>query len=534
MPEADRNDTATYLAQRTQLGSGNTREAVAPRNRGLVGADPAAGRRARRQFAAPRGATWPGRAEERVSPRRPGTSSVQYLADAGEQGDPNDRPLLLDQQTSNQPGPEDDQGPAELRGPKRDELWTTPDTKAATLAPYLDAWRHKVERIGTIHFPTAARHRWRRRPTRSSRWALRADGTLDKAVIRRSSGSGAGQCGAADAQAGRPFDPFPPDLAREHQVLRFVYEWQWTRRAAASQRFLEPAAAHPHTGAMGGKSITVTGGFRASAAARRSRKSAQNSLTNHLLIAMPSLSDPNFSQTVALICEHTEKGALGIVLNKPLPMRLSDVLSQMKLEPTTSTSPRSRYCAAAPCNTDRGFVLHRPGGKWDHTHKVSDTIQVTTSRDVLAAMARGEGPVGRVHRSRLRELGSGQLEREMRENAWLTVPVDAARGVRTAVRGALGRRVATAGHRRRAAEPRRQAAWPAALQRRRSATRCRPTVLAFDFGLKRIGIAVRDTLTATAAPRPAVAVISSGPTGTPSQREVRMLSPQAARGRSAV
>ena len=115
-------------------------------------------------------------------------------------------------------------------------------------------------------------------------------------------------------------------------------------------------------------------------------------LTNHLLIAMPSLIDPNFAQTVALICEHTDRGALGIVLNKPLPMRLSDVFTQMKLEPSTENIATQSVLRGGPVHTDRGFVLHRPGGQWDHTHKVSETIQVTTSRDVLAAMARGEGP----------------------------------------------------------------------------------------------------------------------------------------------
>src|ERR1700745_1412131 len=87
-----------------------------------------------------------------------------------------------------------------------------------------------------------------------------------------------------------------------------------------------------------------------------------SSLTNHLLIAMPSLADPNFSQTVALICEHTERGALGIVLNKPLPMKLSDVLSQMKLEPSTDLIAGLPVLRGGPVNTDRGFVLHRPGG----------------------------------------------------------------------------------------------------------------------------------------------------------------------------
>jgi putative transcriptional regulator len=153
-------------------------------------------------------------------------------------------------------------------------------------------------------------------------------------------------------------------------------------------------------------------------------ESPPGSLTNHLLIAMPQLSDPNFAQTVALICEHTDKGALGIVLNKPLPMKLSDVLSQMKLEPSTEDIGAQPVLRGGPVHTDRGFVLHRPGGQWDHTHKVSDTIQVTTSRDVLAAMAKGEGPSDAFIALGYAGWDSGQLEREMKENAWATMPVD--------------------------------------------------------------------------------------------------------------
>ena len=154
-------------------------------------------------------------------------------------------------------------------------------------------------------------------------------------------------------------------------------------------------------------------------------ESPPGSLTNHLLIAMPQLSDPNFAQTVALICEHTDKGALGIVLNKPLPMKLSDVLSQMKLEPSTEDIGAQPVLRGGPVHTDRGFVLHRPGGQWDHTHKVSDTIQVTTSRDVLAAMAKGEGPSDAFIALGYAGWESGQLEREMKDNAWASMPVDA-------------------------------------------------------------------------------------------------------------
>ena len=157
----------------------------------------------------------------------------------------------------------------------------------------------------------------------------------------------------------------------------------------------------------------------------RAEDSDFSSLTNHLLIAMPSLTDPNFAQTVALVCEHTDRGALGIVLNKPLPMRLSDVFSQMQITPSSEAIAAQPVLRGGPVQIDRGFVLHRPGGHWDHTHKVSETIQVTTSRDVLAAMARGEGPEDAFIALGYAGWDSGQLEREMLDNAWISVPVDA-------------------------------------------------------------------------------------------------------------
>jgi putative transcriptional regulator len=152
--------------------------------------------------------------------------------------------------------------------------------------------------------------------------------------------------------------------------------------------------------------------------------STLNSLANNLLVAMPSLADGHFAQSVTLVCEHSDKGALGIVLNKPLEMKLGDVLAQMKLdaaEPKTAELPVLR---GGPVHTDRGFVLHRPGGAWDSTHKISEQVQVTTSRDVLAAIARGEGP-----RDAFIALGyagwePGQLEQEILDNAWLSLPVN--------------------------------------------------------------------------------------------------------------
>jgi putative transcriptional regulator len=146
-------------------------------------------------------------------------------------------------------------------------------------------------------------------------------------------------------------------------------------------------------------------------------------LSNQLLVAMPSLADSDFVQTVTLICEHSERGALGIVLNKPMNMKLGDVLAQMKMEPEHAAVGERVVLRGGPVHTDRGFVLHRPGGDWDSSHRVSDSVQVTTSRDVLSAMARGTGPQDAFIALGYAAWESGQLERELMDNSWLTVPM---------------------------------------------------------------------------------------------------------------
>jgi len=146
-------------------------------------------------------------------------------------------------------------------------------------------------------------------------------------------------------------------------------------------------------------------------------------LSNQLLVAMPSLVDGNFAQTVTLICEHSERGALGIVLNKPLTMKLGDVLSQMKMEPEHAAVGEQAVLRGGPVHMDRGFVLHRPGGHWDSTHRISEAVQVTTSRDVLSAIARGTGPQDAFIALGYAAWDAGQLEREMLDNSWLTVPM---------------------------------------------------------------------------------------------------------------
>ena len=147
-------------------------------------------------------------------------------------------------------------------------------------------------------------------------------------------------------------------------------------------------------------------------------------LTNQLLVAMPGLDDPDFAQSVTLICDHSERGALGIVVNKPLTMTVGEVFEQMKLASTDTHQVARPVLRGGPLLRDRGFVVHRPGGRWDSTHRISDQVQVTTSRDVLDAMARGEGPQDAFVALGYAGWDAGQLERELLDNAWLTLPFD--------------------------------------------------------------------------------------------------------------
>jgi len=147
-------------------------------------------------------------------------------------------------------------------------------------------------------------------------------------------------------------------------------------------------------------------------------------LTNQLLIAMPNMGDPNFAQTVALVCDHSPRGALGLILNKPLPMRMGEIFEQLEIEISVGPLRERQVLRGGPMQTDRGFVVHRAGGEWDSTLKVSELLHVTTSRDILAAMARGQGPNEAVVALGYAGWDGGQLEHEIRANAWLSAPVD--------------------------------------------------------------------------------------------------------------
>ena len=157
--------------------------------------------------------------------------------------------------------------------------------------------------------------------------------------------------------------------------------------------------------------------------------SSGSPLTNQFLIAMPNMADPNFSRTVTFLFDHSEKGAMGIVINRPTRMQLAEVFQQLKLPCTNEIAERQFVLQGGPVQIEQGFVIHRSdksgnGGNWEYSVQVSDTIQITTSRDILASMARGEGPDGALVALGYAGWGAGQLEAELTANSWLTVAVD--------------------------------------------------------------------------------------------------------------
>lgn len=150
------------------------------------------------------------------------------------------------------------------------------------------------------------------------------------------------------------------------------------------------------------------------------------SLSNQFLIAMPTLHDPNFFHSVTYICEHTEDGAMGIVINHPMNLHLGDVLEQMKIPIDNPAAATQILFLGGPVQPERGFVIHYPIGNWDSSLRINDDIAITTSRDVLAAIAQGRGPEKMLVALGYAGWGPGQLEKEIAENAWLYCPVDQA------------------------------------------------------------------------------------------------------------
>lgn len=151
-------------------------------------------------------------------------------------------------------------------------------------------------------------------------------------------------------------------------------------------------------------------------------------LTNHFLIAMPTLADPNFSRTLTYLCEHNANGAMGIIVNRPLDLNLGVIFERVSM-PLVPSEQRAKYnnlpvFFGGPIQTDRGFVLHRPAGRWQSTLNVTDKVGLTSSRDILQSMSEEGEPSDILVSLGYSGWKAGQLEWELSQNSWLTVAAD--------------------------------------------------------------------------------------------------------------
>lgn len=146
------------------------------------------------------------------------------------------------------------------------------------------------------------------------------------------------------------------------------------------------------------------------------------SLSGQLLIAMPNMLDPSFAGSVVYLCEHSGKGAMGLVINRPTDLDIHNLLEKIDLEIEANLPTHFPVMMGGPVASERGFVLHTQPLDWNSSLKVNDELSLTTSRDILEAVARGEAPGKWLITLGYAGWGEGQLEEELAQNAWLTVP----------------------------------------------------------------------------------------------------------------
>lgn len=153
---------------------------------------------------------------------------------------------------------------------------------------------------------------------------------------------------------------------------------------------------------------------------------ANRSFANHFLIAMPGMHDPNFARGVTLLFQHNDDGAMGIMINRRSDFTLGEIFAQMHIANESTDLAAQPVLLGGPVQPERGFVVHDDTREWGSSLRVHERLAVTTSRDILDAMARGKGPARALMALGYAGWGAGQLEAELAENAWLTVPADEA------------------------------------------------------------------------------------------------------------
>jgi putative transcriptional regulator len=144
-------------------------------------------------------------------------------------------------------------------------------------------------------------------------------------------------------------------------------------------------------------------------------------LKHQFLIAMPAMVDPNFSGSVVYICDHSERGALGLVINRPTELTLETLFDRIDLKLEIAPIKALPVYFGGPVQTERGFVLHGPPQSYSSTLPITEEVSLTTSKDVLEAVAGGGGPDKMLVTLGYSGWGAGQLESEIAANAWLTV-----------------------------------------------------------------------------------------------------------------
>jgi len=149
-------------------------------------------------------------------------------------------------------------------------------------------------------------------------------------------------------------------------------------------------------------------------------------LTNHFLIAMPALADPNFHHTVTYMCDHNPEGAMGLVINRPMEMGMGELFRYLNINDYDIALDDLPIYQGGPVQTERGFVLHTPFGNWEASMEVAPDINMTMSQDIIEAIAHGEGPAQYIIALGYAGWGEGQLEQELASNAWLNGPAESA------------------------------------------------------------------------------------------------------------
>ncbi|MCE0494132.1 YqgE/AlgH family protein [Vibrio salinus] len=152
-------------------------------------------------------------------------------------------------------------------------------------------------------------------------------------------------------------------------------------------------------------------------------------LTNHFLIAMPGMADSAFKNSVIYVCEHNEEGAMGIMINAPLDITVGNMLKQVEIDPLypqqREDSLERPVFNGGPVAEDRGFILHKPHEHYDSSVTMTDSLAVTTSKDILAVLGTSAEPDDYIVALGYSGWSTGQLEKEIADNSWLTTEADA-------------------------------------------------------------------------------------------------------------